>query len=84
MNGPHTSACAPDMARFIRGEIQRRVKYEFSILLTAEDAVRVFEEQLNISCIAAVPQDHSFPRLILNLSAQPDKETPSVNDTTDR
>ena len=31
-----------------------------------------------------IPQDHRHPRLILKLWAQPDKETPSVNDTTDR
>ena len=27
------------------------------------------------------PQNHRWPRLILNLLAQPDEETPSVNDT---
>ena len=38
-NGPHASACAPDMVRFIRGEKQWGVQDIFSILLTAEDAV---------------------------------------------
>ena len=44
----------------------------------------MFGEQLNLSRIAAVPQAQRRPRLILNLLAAPDKETPSVNDTTDR
>ena len=44
----------------------------------------MFGEKLEISRIAEVPQDQLQPRLILNLSAPPDKETPSVNDTTDR
>ena len=64
--------------------MQRRVKDGFSILLSVEDAVRVFREKLEISRIAAVPQDQRRPRLILDLSDQPDKETPSVNDTRDR
>ena len=46
--------------------------------------MRVFREKLEISRIAAVPQDQRRPRLILDLSDQPDKETPSVNDTRDR
>ena len=83
-NGPHASACAPDMVSFIRGELRRRIQDGFSILLSAEDAVRLFGEQLKLSRIAAVPQAQRRPRLILNLSAPPDKETPSVNDTTDR
>ena len=44
----------------------------------------MFGEQLKLSRIAAVPQAQRRPRLILNLSAPPDKETPSFNDTTDR
>ena len=31
-----------------------------------------------------MPQAHCHPRLILNLSAQPDSCTPSANETTDR
>ena len=42
------------------------------------------DESSDGSRIAAVPQAQRRPRLILNLSAPPDKETPSVNDTTDR
>ena len=44
----------------------------------------MFGEQLKLSRIAAVPQAQRRPRLILNLLTPPDKETPSVNDTTDR
>ena len=56
----------------------------FSILLSAEDSVKLFGVKLNISRIAAVPQAQVRPRLILNFSTQSDKETPSVNYTTDR
>ena len=82
--GQHVSACAPDMVRFIQGELQRWVQYVFRILLSAEDAVKLFGDKLKLSRIAAVPQDQCRPRLILNLLAQPNKETPSVDDTTDR
>ena len=44
----------------------------------------MFREKLEISRIAAVPQDQRRPRLILEFSAQPDKETPNVYDTLDR
>ena len=84
MNGPHTSACAPDTVCFIRGELQRRVQDGFSILLSAEDAIRLFGEKLKLSRIAAVPQAQLRPHLILNLSAPPGNGTPSVNNTTDR
>ena len=72
------------MVRFIRRELWRRIQDGFSILLSAEDAVQLFKDKLKISFIAAVPQAQHQPCLILNLSAPPDKETPSVNDTTDR
>ena len=63
--------------------MQRRIKDVFSILLLATDATQLFEERLKLSRIAAVPQAYLCPRLILNLSAQPDSDTPSVNETTD-
>ena len=44
----------------------------------------MFREKLNLSHIASVPQTQHRPYLILNSSAPPNKETPSVNDTTDR
>ena len=46
--------------------------------------MRLFGERLKLSRIAAVPQAHRRPRLILNLSTQPDSDTPSVNETTNR
>ena len=72
------------MTAFIRGEMQRRIKDGFSILLPAADAIRLFGEKLKLSCIAAVPQARRRPRLIINLSEQPDSDTPSVNETIDR
>ena len=62
--------------------MHRRVQDRFIILFPAEDALWVFGEKLKLSCIAALPQAHLRPRLILNLLAQPNKVTPSVNDIT--
>ena len=83
-NEPHASECALDVVCFIQGELQLRVQDVFSILLSAKDTVRLFGEKLNLSCIVAVPHAQCWPRLIMNLSAPLDKETPSVNNTTDR
>ena len=66
------------------GRLRRRIKDGLSILLPAADAMRLFGDKLKLSRIAAVPQAHRRPRLILNLSAQPDLNTLSVNETTDR
>ena len=44
--------------------------------------MNLFGVKFKLSRIAAVPQEHRRPRLILNLSAQPDEGTPSVNETT--
>ena len=82
--GPHASACTPEMTLFIRGELRQRIKDGFSILLLTADNMRLFGEKLKLSRIAAVPQAHHRPRLILNLSAQPDSNTLSVNETTNR
>ena len=72
------------MTSFIRGELQRKIKDGFSILLPAADAMRQCGEKLKLYCIATVPQAYRHPRLILNLLAQPDSNTLSVNETTDR
>ena len=53
--GTHASAYTPEMISFIQGEMRRRIKYGFSILLPAADAMRMFWERLNLSRIAAVP-----------------------------
>ena len=80
----HASVCTPEMTAFICREFQHRVRDGFNILLPEADAVRLFREKLKVSRIAAVPQEHRRPRLILNLSAQPNKGTPIVNETTVR
>ena len=72
------------MTSFIRGELRRRIKDGFSILLLAADAMQLFGERLKFSRIAAVPQAHRRLRLILNLSTQPGSKTLSVNETTNR
>ena len=82
--GQHTSACTPEMITFIRGEMQQMINDGFSILHLAADLIRLFGENLKHSCIAAVPQSHYWPRLILGLLAQPGSDTPSINETTDR
>ena len=72
------------MTSFIWGELRWRIKDGFIVLLPAADAMQLFGERLKLSCITAVPQAHRRPRLILNLLAQPDSNTLSVNETTDR
>ena len=69
------------MTAFIRRELHKRLQGGFSILLPASDAVRLFGKNLKISRIAAVPQEHQHPRLILDLLAQTYKGVLSVNDT---
>ena len=46
--------------------------------------MRLFGERLKLSCISAVSQAYRRLRLILNLSTQPDSDTLSVNETTNR
>ena len=64
--------------------MQRMINDGFNILFPAADAIQLFGEWLKLTLIAAVPQEHSHPRLILNLLAQQDSDTPSFNKTTDR
>ena len=64
--------------------MQRGIQDGFGTLLPAADTLRMFGSRLNLFCIAAVPQAHLQPRLILNLLVKPDKGMPSLNDTTDR
>ena len=42
------------MVGFILGEIQRRLKYGFSILLPAEESVPIFGERIKLSHIEMV------------------------------
>ena len=60
------------------------IKDGLIILLPVVDAVRLFGEKLNLSCIAEEPKAHLCPRLTLNLSKKRDVGTPSVNNTTTR
>ena len=82
--GPHASASTPEITAFIQREMQRRIKGGCSILLPASDTIILFGEKLKLSFITVVPQAHRRPRLILNLSPQPDSETPSVNKTNNK
>ena len=70
------------LVSFIQGELRRQVQDVFIVLLYSKNAVRLFEEKLKLSRIVAVPQYQRRPRLILKFLAPPDKETPSVNNTT--
>ena len=72
------------MVGFIRGEMKRRVQDSFRIFLPVADAVRIFGEILRLYRIAALPQEQRQSHLILNLLAQPDKGTPSVDGAIDR
>ena len=60
------------------------VRDDFSILLPAAEAIKVLGGKFKLSHIAAVPQEHPQPRLILNLSVNPKEGILSVNDTTER
>ena len=82
--GSHASSCTPEINSFIQGELWRRIKDGFSILLPAADAMQLFGERLKLSHIAAVLQAHRHLHLILNLLAQPESDTLSVNETTNR
>ena len=70
------------MTTFIPGEMQRRIKYGFRILLPETYELRLFGEKLKLSHILAFPQAHFHLCLILDLSYNPDEGTPSVNNTT--
>ena len=83
-NEPHASACTLETVRFIWGEIQRRVQDFFRILFPATDVLGVFRENLKLSHISLVYQAHLRTRLIVDLSTQTGRVTPSFNGTTDR
>ena len=72
------------MIVFIHGELHQHGKYGFSILLSAADTVRVLGENLKLSRIATVPKEYRRTRLIINMLAQPEERTPTVNETTVR
>ena len=72
------------MKCFIHREMSYRVQYGLSILLPEAGMVRAFRNKLNMSHIAAVPQEHLRTRLIINLSENSYKGIPSVNKTTGR
>ena len=82
--GPHASDCTPEMNAFIQGDMQRRIKYGFRILLLTAEAIRLFGDNMKLSRIVAAPHAYFRPHLILNLLAHLDSDTPSVNDTTNR
>ena len=48
--------------------MQQSVQDYFSIVLPTVDTVQMFGDKLKISCIAAAPQAHNRPRLIINLT----------------
>ena len=77
-------ACTLEMTAFIRGEIQRRIKNGFSILLVAAYTIRLFGGDPKLSHIAEVPQAYHCMRLILNLSSQTDTNTPIINNSINR
>ena len=56
--GPHALAYTPEMTAFIRGELHQHVPDGFSILLPVADVVRLFGDNLKLSRITAVPQEH--------------------------
>ena len=57
-NGPHAPACAPYMVSLIWEGLQRRIKDVFCILLSKEDAVQFFGENIKLLRISAVLLGH--------------------------
>ena len=72
------------MTAFIHGDMRQCVQYVFSILFPAADTVRLFGDNMKLSRIPEVTQEHCRLCLIINLVFQPDEGMPSVNDTTER
>ena len=67
------------------GDMQRRIKDRFRILLPVADTVQMFGEKMKLSHIATVPQAHRHPGLILNLSRKSEVGHPeSTTPPTDR
>ena len=69
--GPHISTCTEAATFFCREELVERVSRGFSILLTTEDAQRIFDNRLRISRLASVPQKALENRLICDSTAPP-------------
>ena len=63
--------------------MRKRMRNGFSTLLPAEDAVWVFRYKLDMSQISALPQEHHWKHLIINLSVKPNQITPTFNETMD-
>ena len=72
------------MDAFICVDMWQPMRYGFRILLPASYLFRVFGDNLKLSHIAVVPQEHRMMRLILTLLGKPNEVTPSLKDTTDR
>ena len=68
---PHVSTCMPEATTFCREELVERVSRGFSLLLKADDALRVFDTRLCISILASVPQKNRRNRLICDSTALP-------------
>ena len=68
---------------FLHREMWKRVRHGFRNLLPAAGAVRFFRYKLKLSHISVFPQEHCRPPPKLNMSEQPDEDTPSFNNTID-
>ena len=64
--------------------MSQRVQDGFIFLLSTADMLWAFLEVLNLSRISDIPQEYLRPRLILNLSENPNTVPTSFNDTMDR
>ena len=61
-----------------------RTQWEFSIFLTEEDAIKLFDTNIHISCLASVDQINCKLQLICNSREDPDNIIPYVNASTDK
>ena len=81
--GPHTSTLKPEATTFVCKELQERVQYGFSIIISVDDAIAYFGTHLRISCLTSVDQTNCKPRLMYISSVAPDSNTSSMNTSTD-
>ena len=76
--GNNAPACMTDTEVIIYRDMGQKLRDGFSILIPTEKTALVFGENLNLSCITVSHQEHSQPRLNINLSAEPEIGMPSV------
>ena len=82
--GLHTPTLTATATALCQTKILKRSLWGFSIILTVEDAIRLFITLLRISRLALVEQQNRKTRLIYNSSEAPEIVTPAVNASSEK